>query len=237
MNLHVKFELNKALDKRIALKFINAGVFAGSDDSTRVVRPHPELAEAKGKDETEAKKIIDIYLDKYYEKNFEELKTALNGFEEKWSVAETRFISQLNNIFKNQTPPEGKYIGYLSIIDGGVRDLGDKTFQVFYKHGMGSNFCAMHEVLHFFFYDYAVKKYPEIFGGLNMNNGIFWRLAEVFNDMIMSLPEFVELHGVTKMGVYPDHKKYIEPMKKIWNDNPDIDKWILGAYEYLKSEK
>ncbi|KKQ81802.1 MAG: hypothetical protein UT05_C0009G0080 [Parcubacteria group bacterium GW2011_GWF2_38_76] len=242
MNLNVKFELNKELDKKMAFKFLLSSKVGGGDFSIGVTRPHPELLGIKEKDKKEATELINEYFDKYYENNVEILEKEKKELKEKWSKIEGKFIIQLNKIFKNPTPPEGKYIGYLSTIDCNPRFLNDKTFQVFRHRGMPPDFMAtqeivMHEILHFFFYDYAVKKYPEIFDGLDMNKGIFWKLAELFNDVIISLPEFVELHKITKVGVYPDHKKYVEPMKNIWNNNPDIDKWIIKAYEYLNSEK
>jgi hypothetical protein len=92
---------------------------------------------------------------------------------------------------------------------------------------------AIHEILHFFFYDYAVKRFNSIFDGLNTNNGIFWTLAELFNDVVQALPEFNELQGEVEVFGYPDHTKHQEYLRKLWSDEPDVDSWIPKAYEYL----
>jgi len=234
---NIKFELNKELDKQMAFVFLSrTSKVGGVDFSQGVTKPHPALEEARTKEEGERKEIISEYFDKYYKENEKELKSEVINFRDNWSKVESKFIDQINKIFKNPIPPEGKYIGYLSIINCNPRFLDSKTFQIFNKHRAGSNLITAHEVLHFFFYDYAGNKYPEIFKELDTNTGIYWLLAELFNDVILSLPEFIEIHGNKEIQSYPKHQEYFEYMKKLWGDNPDIDSWIIKAYNYLKKE-
>lgn len=95
----------------------------------------------------------------------------------------------------------------------------------------------MHEILHFFFYDYAVKKYPKIFKKLDKNQGIFWDLAEIFNSVILFKPEFKKLHNQKRDRSYPAHRKHLKLMRKYWRESEDIDIWIKKAFDYLKDNE
>lgn len=71
-------------------------------------------------------------------------------------------------------------------------------------------------MLHFIFYDYAQKFFPETLGKMNTDEGQFWNLAEVFNVVLQSSDDFIPLQGkVNSMG-YPDHKDLIVKGKNIW---------------------
>jgi hypothetical protein len=237
MNLNIKFELNKELDKQIAFAFLNRVPKSdGVDFAQGIINLHPELTIIKTKEESEKKEIISKYFDKYYNEYSKELESKAIEAKKEWSKAEDKFIKQINKIFKNPTLTEGGYVGYVSAINCNPRFLDSKTFQFFYKHRDGSNMIIAHETLHFFFFDYAVKKHSDVFKGLNTNSGVFWMLSEIFNDVILSLPEFIEIHGRKDIIPYPAHKKYIEYMKKLWTDNPDIDNWLLEGYKYLNKE-
>ena len=233
LNLDIKFELNKELDKEMAFVFINkTDKMGGVDFQKKITDFHTELESVKDLNENEQKKIIGEYFDKYYEDNIKELESYRLNFQNNWEKIEGKFIEQIDIIFKNPTKPEGKWIGYLSTININPRFLHNKTFQVFYKHEHIKE-IAVHEILHFFFYDYAVKKFPEIFEKLDKNNGIFWQLAELFNNVIQILPEFTEIQGEIESFGYPDHKKHQEYLRKLWSENQDIDVWIPKAYQYL----
>lgn len=235
MNLKVKFELNKEIDKQMTNIFLSGSFkLGGVDFSKNITYFHPKLEKVKKKNDNERKKFISEYFDEYYKKHFEELEKKVIKIEKEWRRVEKKFINQLNKIFKNPVPPKGKYIGYLSVINCNPRFLDNKTFQVFYKHKSGSNLVIAHEILHFFFYDYAVKRHTDIFTSLDTNKGIFWGLAELFNDVVMALPEFVEIHGNKDVGGYPYHEQYIDHVKKLWDNNPNIDNWLIETYNHLK---
>ncbi len=234
MKLHITFELNKKLDKEMALTFLDIKG-GGVDFSQGVTTPHPEIKNVKEKSEQERKETINDYFDRYYKEHESELLDRVEHFRKDWEPVENKFIEQINKIFKNPETPEGKYIGYLSIINCNPRFLNNKTFQIFFKHRLGSNSVVAHEVLHFFFYDYADRNHSDIFAKLNPNDGIYWNLAELFNDVILDLPEFIAIHGQTEIKSYPAHEKHQAFMKKLWNNKPDIDNWIVEAYKYLNS--
>jgi kanamycin kinase len=236
-NLHLTFKLNKELDKEMALEFL--GVKAGGIDFTQgIIAVHPQLKSLLGKDENAQKQIIEEYVEEFYKSNQTLLNSCVVEMQQNWNKDETKFIEQLDTLFKNPEAPKGEYEGYLSILDCNPRFLDTKTFQVFYEHPSGSNYITAHEVLHFFFYDYAEKKYPEIFKKLSTeNSGIFWDMAELFNVVVMSEPSFISEDYAKHTKPYPAHAKYLDAVKKMWKKNHDIDSWLIEAYRYLSEQE
>ncbi|MGC9602439.1 MAG: phosphotransferase [Minisyncoccia bacterium] len=235
-DFHITFKLNKELDKEMALEFL--GVKAGGIDFTQgIITVHPQLKSLLGKDAGTQKQIIDEYIDEFYKTHEELLNAYVVEMQKNWNKDETKFIEQLDIIFKNPEVPKGEYTGYLSILDCNPRFLDTKTFQVFYKHPSGSNYITAHEVLHFFFYDYAEKKYPQIFKKLDTNSGIFWDLAELFNVVVMSEPSFISEQYANHAKPYPAHAKYFDAAKNIWEKNRDIDSWLIEAYQFLSEQE
>jgi hypothetical protein len=85
--------------------------------------------------------------------------------------------------------------------------------------------------LHFIFYDFAKKSFPDTLGKMNTEQGKFWDIAEVFNVVIQSNKEFVKLHGKVNKFTYPDHEGLIKKGKDFWQKNRDVYRWI---FEMLK---
>jgi hypothetical protein len=235
MKLKISFKLNKKLDKEMAWAFFGQKA-AGVDFSSGITSVHPKLKTLLGKDKKEQKKIINEYFDEFYKKNEKELKECLLKMKQDWKEDEEGFCQTLDMIFKKPKVPKGKYIGYLSIINCNPRFLNDKTFQIFYKHKAGTNFIVAHEVLHFFFYGYSLKKYPEIFKKLDQDSGIYWILAELFNDVIMSRPELFSKKYTKNAYPYPAHAKYFNTVNSFWNKNSNVDNWIKDSHKYLKQK-
>lgn len=233
MRPHVKFKLNKSLDKKMAFDFLGAK-HGGIDFSIGITGVHPELKNIeKIKGDKRRKKIISDYFDLFYKKHHLYLKNRTTKFNKEWVKVENQFIGEVRKIFKNYPFPNGKYIGYVSIIDCNPRFLNNKTFQVFYFHPHGVRYVTAHEMLHFIFYDYATRRYHKLFKKLDTNQGIFWDLAEIFNAIILHMPNFIKIHGVKKRVIYPEHSKYIHKLESIWKKYRDIDKFIPAAYRII----
>ena len=89
--------------------------------------------------------------------------------------------------------PEGKYISYLSIFNCNPRFIETKEFQVSYKHPETTNYVCVHEMLLFIFYDYLKKNFSKEYKKLDSK--YIWKLSEIFNDVVLRLPEFVSITG------------------------------------------
>ena len=229
----ISYKLNKSLDKKMALAFLNVKA-GGVDFSNGIIGVHPELEGIKNKKKSEQQKIINSHFDNFYKENNHYLNKRIKKFQTEWNKVEKKYFQEIAKIFKNHPWPKGKYIGYLSITNCNPRFLESKTFQVFYFHPEGSVAVTAHELLHFIFYDYCLKKHTKMFKKLDPNNGIFWDLAEIFNAIILSNPEFIKIHKIKKQSNYPAHKKDIPILKRLWNKEKYIDKWIISALRYLK---
>ncbi len=46
--------------------------------------------------------------------------------------------------------------------------------------------------------------------------------------------EFIDLHGKIEKPWYPEHEKYIDPLREIWLKSEDVDLWIDQSSKYLK---
>ncbi|MFH1457307.1 MAG: hypothetical protein ABIF17_04340 [Patescibacteria group bacterium] len=229
----ISYKLNKPLDKKITLEFLNIKA-GGVDFSNGIIGVHPELKGINKQSKIKQKEKINKHFDSFYKQHKDYLNKRIIEFQKDWNKVEKKYFQEVNKIFKNYLWSKGKYIGYLSIIDCNPRFLNNETFQVFYFHPEGSVAVTSHELLHFIFYDYCFKKHPKIFKKLNPDDNIFWDLAEIFNAVILSQPEFVKIHKIKKQSNYPAHKKLIPVLKRLWNKEKDIDKWIIKAFEYLE---
>jgi len=229
----ITYKSNKILDKRMSLSFLDIQV-GGWDFSNGIIGVHPELKGINTRNKIYQKKEINIHFDSFYKEYGQYLKKRIHEFQLDWDKVEKKYFQEVNRVFNNYSWPKGRYVGFLSIVDCNPRFLADKTFQVFYLHPDGSIYVTVHELLHFCFYEYCLKNYSNIFKKLDTENGSFWDLAEIFNVVILSQPEFVKIHKLKKIFVYPEHRKYIQFLKRLWQREKDIDNWIVKGFEYLK---
>jgi len=229
----VIFKLNKSLDKKIALEFLEV-IKGGIDFSRGITEVHPELRNLRViSSRVKKQETINKYFDSFYNKHKIYLTRKVKEFQKYWYRIEASFFSEAGKIF-NKTSSKGReYTAYLSIINCNPRFLNNKSFQVFYLHPQGVKYVASHEILHFLFYDYAIERFPAMFKKQDTESGIFWDLSEIFNAVIQQTEPFIGLHGKVSDFVYPMHKKYLSQAKKSWHKYKDINQWIKLTYKYL----
>jgi len=90
-------------------------------------------------------------------------------------------------------------------------------------------------MLHFIFYHYALENHLDKFQDMDTKQGLFWDMGEIFNAIILNLPEFKELHQHDNIHIYPQHKKHLPKLKELWFKTEDIDNWLINALDYLNS--
>lgn len=236
MQPKIIFKFNKLLDKKMALVFLNVNQ-GGVNFSSGIIGVHPELEGITKKSRPKQKKMIDKHFNFFYTKHKKYLNDKVKDYQFNWNSVEKDFFSEVKKIFPNQIKKNIKYVGYLSIIDCNPRFLNNNSFQVFYFHTQGVKYVTAHEILHFIFYQYALSNFSKLFKNLDTENGIFWDLAEMFNIVILSRPQFVKLHGQKNLKPYPQHNKYLNPLKKIWAKERNIDFWIMKGYELLNRKQ
>lgn len=218
MTPHVKFRLNRGLDKQMIAELLKYGEKAGFNFAKEVISDHPKL---KGKENN--REFINSYVDDYYSQNKRMLLGTKKIFQEKWNKVEKDFLELSKRLFGKQPWPKGKYNGYISIIQCGPRFLKTKEFQSSYKWEPNIIPQVIHEMLHFQFYE-AVR-----LSGSKFSEEKIWTLSEVFNDIVQNEKDFVKLQGY-KVGIsYPDHKKEHQKYKALWHRSDSVKDFIKKA--------
>lgn len=186
--------------------------------------PHQQLKILKNKNlsRKKRKEIIKNYVNTFYKKHLSEIELSIVKIKRQWEKFERKFYTSVNKIFKNHPWPKGKYIAYPTIWGMFPRDIKNKVFWFPYKHTKKNYSLVViaHEMLHFIFYDYLYKYYPK-FKSQKYNFKI-WNISEAFNIVIQNSPEWEKIFK-SKCKSYPEHKKIILKIKKIWKEKPDIN--------------
>jgi hypothetical protein len=120
--------------------------------------------------------------------------------------------------------PDGNYICYISIFNCNPRFIKEKEFQAFYKHNATTNYVCAHEMLHFIFYDYLDKNFKGKYKTLC--ESVIWKLSEVFNDVVLRLPEFVEITEQKNPGIYAQTNKELIKNQNLWKQTRNTKGFI-----------
>ena len=178
---HLKVGINKEFDKVMCLKFINRKK-AGIDFGSGIIKVHPQLSGIETKTVEDQKSQINQYFDDFYGQNTAEMEACRNRFVEDWDKEESKFFKLCDKYFDGLSWPEGRYIGFLSIISCNPRFLDEKTFQVYWKNKKGFVPVAVHEMLHFLFYHSLATYFPDV----DITSEKTWQISEVFNILILT---------------------------------------------------
>lgn len=224
----LKVKLNKELDKKVCLQFINFQK-SGIDFGKGIITIHPVLGEAKRLFGNRQSDFISKYIDSFYKKNNQELENTIIFANEQWRVRVRGFFGVTDKYLKKYPWPEGKYIGYLSIFNCNPRFLKDKTFQVFWKHPKGFVAVAVHEMLHFLFYDYISVK----FGNEKFTDESLWKLSEVANYLLLKEKEFIEITSDSQPDLYPDLLYLAYKLAPFWKKHKDVKALTEYYFKYL----
>lgn len=219
-------KLNKDFDKAICGKFINKNT-AGIDFGAGIIKTHPKLSPAQkalGKKSIEK---ISEYFNAYYKTNGERLQESVKKAQTDWDKTSEEFYKVCDKYFNKHSWPKGKYEAYLSIINCNPRFLHNKTFQVYWKHKKGFVFVAIHEMLHFLFFDLVEK----LLSGIDISSQRTWEISEVFNELIMQETEFAEITGVKDPGQYPNLIELQNKLEEIWGKNKKASKFVLSTLQ------
>lgn len=224
---HVKFELDKEVDKFMASKFLDYRI-GTVDYSDGVWGPHPSLKGVTGKDIY----MIDEYFNKFYSNNLLLLNNLVESFTQEWDKIEKKYLKKCTDFFNGFTFPSGDYIGYVSIINCNPRFLETCSFQLFYK----SKSCVpttAHELMHFIFYSYITRNSTKAKKDEIESSGAWWLTSEIFNNVVLDLPEFRELLGGYFEEPHLGHEEYFESAKKLYEESANIDEFIDMLYQFV----
>jgi len=218
-----EINLNKELDYEVYADFGDFSV-AGANFAELIKKEHPEI------NLKNYRKYIDsFYIDQKLEilKKQEEIKHIL---EEKQKF----FLIELEKIFGIDFS-KSIYQGYLSIFNCNPRWLESKTFQIYWKKDKTHMVeVALHEMLHFAFFEYLDKNFAEKTRGLDKNSGILWELSEIINIIILNLPVFRKITSMEEKLFYPELQDKLEKAQRLWDTNSNTFDFIEKYLQQIK---
>lgn len=216
-----KVGINKEFDKIMCLKFIGRKK-AGVDFGAGIIKVHPELTGIAEREVDAQKEIVSKYFDNFYDSNKNELEETRDKFVRDWNKVDPIFFKLCDKYFNKMSWPVGRYIGFLSIISCNPRFLEDKTFQVYWKNKKGFLPVAIHEMLHFIFYQSVLTYYPRV----DIKSEEIWKISEVFNILILKQPDFIEITGDAEPSAYPDLLELQQKLDPIWESSKNIETFL-----------
>jgi len=218
--IKLKFKLNQSKDLSSFFGFLFERQYDnGRNFNWAVLKYHPFFKNILKENNSKiSKKQVSEYIKDYYKQHDEEIKSNVENFSKSWKIIEDDFLELTAKLFPGQSWPNGKYIAYLTIWRMYPRFLDDKTFQIPYssKKKTAINLIIAHELLHFIFYAYFLKKYPKYRS--HKYDFFVWHVSEIFNSVILKRPEWKKLLKYNNLD-YPEHREIIS---KFDNDNFDI---------------
>ncbi|MDP3057147.1 MAG: hypothetical protein Q8N37_01320 [bacterium] len=221
----IKLKFDQKLDQVKAWDFYLSSNFGGCDFwKERALKYHPKLIEIKSAENP--KKFLNKYIIDFYKSNNREIKILSENTIKYINQEQNNFFLVVSKLFNGYPWPRKKYIGDFSIFDFCPRFLDSGEFQVFiYNNRSFQLFTIFHEMLHFIFYDFVQKNFPET-RKMDTEQGKLWGMAEVFNAVIQDTEDFISLHGKIKNIGYPDHKDLILQGSRLWKKYPSVYNWV-----------
>lgn len=222
----IQLKFNQKLDQSLAWDFYSYPEFGGCNFwEERALVHHPKLREINSLKNPEG--FLDKYISEFYASHFEEMKKLSKKTANYLNQTQDNFFKVVDDIFNHYPWPRKKFIGCFSIFNFCPRFLDWGGFQIFiYDKRNMQLFVIFHEMLHFIFYDFAQKTFPDKFKNLDTDKGKFWDLAEIFNAVVQNTNNFIKLHGKIENIGYPNHKDRILKGKNLWEKNQDLSNWI-----------
>jgi len=223
MNLpsKLKFKLNKELDKWTC----NSRLFYNAN-----LEDYPDFASGKNLETEDKEAFNNAFVENFYDKHEKELSNAVEIMNVDWLKIEHEYFKATDKLFK-EVQFGGVYTCYPSIFNRNPRFIDTKEFQAFYKHSSTTNYVCAHEILHFMFYDYIQGNFKQECGRVG-EEGI-WKLSEIFNDVVLRLPEFLSITKQANPAINPaETEQELADAAKLWNETKTINAFIT---KYLAS--
>jgi len=218
----VNFVLDKEYDKESILEFFDDKDEFLDFGYERIIQFHPDLEQYRGKEKEIQRRAISEYVDNFYQKHSDELKLASDRFQIVWDEIAPRYFSEIEKLFGSLYIYKNKIIKASPSITNCGDIADDHTrFHIWYKWYEKPDDVRVliaHEILHFYYYAYVQEK-----RFLTLVRQ--WDLAEIFNVVILGLPQFVGIIGKPDLG-YEQHDRYFPYYRKLWNESVSLDDYL-----------
>lgn len=215
----IEFKINKELDKEICSDYIELKIGDYDFGYDRIISIHPKLTNIAKFSQGQRKIELDQYINKYYLENKKEISDSLKKIENIWKKVEKQFFEELGVLFGVNDFYKNKIVCNISIFKCGVIDDNRDAFQIWYdinKEDVVRHIA--HEILHFYYYFYCLKK-----GEVEVANN--WDFSEIFNVVVLNTDKFQKILKMKDEG-YEIHEKYFPKFTKLWEDSKNIDEYV-----------
>ncbi len=221
----IKISINKKLDYDVYDDFKDFSV-EGADFGTKIKRDYPNITANNFKD----------YIDLFYEDNAEIFQKCCDDMNAELLSKQIFFFDTVGKVFGFDASNEN-FHGYVSMFDCNPRFIDSKEFQIFYgKEIEDKTEVVFHEILHFIFFDYCSRNLSQETGSLEKNSGKLWELSEIFNVIVLNMPEFRDLLGREEKLFYPELKTKLAAVKNVWNKGYNLKEFILQSLLVLNNK-
>jgi hypothetical protein len=156
---------------------------------------------------------VEDFVRKQYQKDGGAIRKNLFLYEQNWCVTESIFYALTDELFPSLPWPEGKYAAYPTIWGMFPRFLDSKTFQVpsRWRNKKYVNVIVAHEMLHFIFYEYFWRRYPQFAD--DEHDMLGWHVSEIFNTVVQNSPAWLKVFGLESIG-YPEHEAIVKRLSR-----------------------
>jgi hypothetical protein len=208
MQQPVKFQIDPAKDFEVFQGFLQDAEFDGGRNlEWAVYGKFSELKNiSKGNFTKGKEKLIKHHIAQYYLDHSLQIKQNISDYRAAWESKQEEYFHLIDEIFEMRPWPKGQYVAYATIWGMYPRSLEDKTFQIpaIYNDKPYVNVIIAHEMLHFMFYDYLFKKYPEL--NNEDDNYLTWNISEIFNSVVQNSELWLKVFTLKTMS-YPEHEE------------------------------
>lgn len=240
MRPKLKFKIDCKKDIKTFFDFNNSADYDnGRTLEWAFFKKYPSLKKYKKRNilKISREKVVE-FVESVYSKEEDIIAENMSLYQKNWQKKEKKFYNLTGRLFNNNFWPEGKYIVYPTIWGMFPRFLEDKTFQVPYKYKKRKyvDVIIAHEMLHFIFYDYFYKKYPEY--KKDKYNFFVWHISEIFNVLIQNSAEWLKVFKIKTMD-YPEHKEIIKKLEDQYYRESDfsVDNIVKDIIKLVKNSK
>lgn len=224
----INFVVSKEAEKDNIEFFLTYKSRSGQDSFLVLVRFFPELQNLRELSQKEQEKVISEFVDKKYEELIVELNRGKEEVSKAWDLIKERFFKAAIELFDSHNFPKTEYIAYLTIFFRFRYDLERGFFYVPKDFKQTSaTLIAMHELLHFLFYDYWNTYFKE-----KLDERKLWDLSEILNVFILMSQPFRYLGGQDTI-VYPAHEVKYKELKPLWDNKRSMKEFIEKAIKRM----
>jgi len=219
----LKFRIDYKKDVTTFFAFVReSGFDDGRNLEWAIFRKYPFFKKYKAGNTLKIERgIVNDFVKSMYVEQGSIIKENLTRYQKRWGNLQECFYELTSQLFPRHYWPKGKYVAYPTIWGMYPRFLETKTFQIPHKHKNKGYVMVIiaHEMLHFLFYDYFYKNFPQY--KASKYDFFVWNISEIFNTIIQNSSEWLKVFKVKSMG-YPEHNQVREKLQKKYYNQKEL---------------